>query len=291
LMFWPDSDQASARAALRRTLSTMRSALGEELVDFGRELIGLNQGKHLWCDVQAFQEALAECRNHGHPENVPCQRCLAPLSSAVDYYEGDFMSGFSLRDSTGFDDWQFFESDRLRRELGSALERLARILLEKGDYTSAIEQSRRWLSLDMLNEAAHRSLILLYAHNDQRNAALRQYRECVRILDQELGVAPLEETTRLYESVKENQFEIQKANEQPPALNLQSIPGLAKQESIGKSGPVTSSSAMTLPLVGRSSELGALIQFYETCAENGRAAVLTGEAGVGKTRLADEFIT
>ena len=38
----------------------------------------------------------------------------------------------------------------------------------------------------------------------QRAAGLRQYRECVRVLEQELGVAPLDETTQLYAALKEN---------------------------------------------------------------------------------------
>ena len=46
----------------------------------------------------------------------------------------------------------------------------------------------------------------LYAWAGQRNAALHQYRECVRILEQELGVAPLAETTELYEAIKGNRL-------------------------------------------------------------------------------------
>ena len=117
------------------------------------------------------------------------------------------MSGFSLRDSAAFDDWQFFEADRLRRELARVLEHLAAIAGDRSDFESALEHARRWLALDMLNEAAHRDADPALRQSGQRNAALRQYRECVRILDQELGVPPLNETTQLYEAVKENRFE------------------------------------------------------------------------------------
>jgi DNA-binding SARP family transcriptional activator len=100
------------------------------------------------------------------------------------------MAGFSLRDSAGFDDWQFFETDRLRRELATVLERLVASQAAQGDFSTALDNARRWLSLDSLNETAHQALIALYAQSDQRNASVRQYRECVRILDQELGVPP-----------------------------------------------------------------------------------------------------
>ena len=208
-LLWPESDQTSARAALRRTLSPLRSALNSDIIDFGRELIAIHPGGDLWCDVIDFQAQLAECRNHGHPEDHTCPRCLNPLQEAVILYQDDFMAGFGLRDSAGFDDWQFFETDRLRRELAAALERLIANQEAQGDFQAALDNARRWLSLDPLNETAHRALIALYAQSDQRNAALRQYRECVRILDQELGVPPLEETTRLYETVKENRLEKQ----------------------------------------------------------------------------------
>ena len=45
------------------------------------------------------------------------------------FTEDDFLSGFSLRDSLNFDDWQFFQAEGLRREWGAALERLVGCLL------------------------------------------------------------------------------------------------------------------------------------------------------------------
>src|SRR5258708_10781799 len=59
--------------------------------------------------------------------------------------------------------------------------------------------------LDRLHEAAHRLLMQLYVWSGQRGAALHQYRECVEVLERELGVAPLEATTRLYQAIKERQ--------------------------------------------------------------------------------------
>src|SRR5207248_2977441 len=69
----------------------------------------------------------------------------------------------------------------------------------------AIPYARRWLALDRLHEPAHRQLMQLYTWVGQRAAALHQYRECVQVLEQELGVAPLEATTQLYQAIKENQ--------------------------------------------------------------------------------------
>ena len=109
-------------------------------------------------------------------------------------FSGDFLEGFSLRDSPEFDDWQIGEADTLNRELGSALRRLVELLAAGGEYERAVPHARRWLEVDPLHEPAHRELIRLYAWSGDRAAALEQYRHCVRTLSQELGVAPLDET-------------------------------------------------------------------------------------------------
>ncbi len=116
------------------------------------------------------------------------------------------MAGFSLRDSANFDDWQFFQADSLRSELAKALEQLAHCHTIQNNFEAAITYARRWLALDRLHEPAHRYLMQLYAWAGQRAAAIRQYRECVQVLEQELGVSPLESTTQLYQLIKENQI-------------------------------------------------------------------------------------
>ena len=93
------------------------------------------------------------------------------------------------------------QSEQLRRELSSVLERLVRVHDSSGHYAGALKYARRWLSQDPLEEAAQRALIRLYALNGQQASAIRQYRECLRILKNELNVEPEEETTVLYEAV------------------------------------------------------------------------------------------
>ena len=105
-LFWADYDQSSARAALRRTLSVLNKALSEDTLEITRERLGLAQGADLWFDVDEFQRLLKERETHGHPQRETCPRCLNCLKQAVQLYRGDFMAGFTLRDSPEFDDWQ-----------------------------------------------------------------------------------------------------------------------------------------------------------------------------------------
>jgi DNA-binding SARP family transcriptional activator len=217
-LLWPEYNQGRARAALRRTLSSLGKAREEGWLLADRESVDLAHDA-IWVDVVRFEDLLAACKLHGHPESEVCAECLPLLTEAVEQYRDDFMAGFGLRDSVAFDDWQFFQSESLRRELAGGLERLARGRGALGEWEAAVAHARRWLSLDVLHEPAHRMLMTLYAYSDQRAAALRQYRECVRILDQELGVAPLEETTLLYRAIQENDLPPQPTlSERGPAV-------------------------------------------------------------------------
>ncbi len=280
-LLWPEYNQTRARAALRRTLSSLGNARAEGWLEADRETVGLNWGD-IWVDVDRFEALLAGCKTHGHPGGEVCPDCLPPLSEAVELYRDDFMAGFGLRDSAAFDDWQFFQSESLRRELAGALERLARGLAARGEWGPAVAHARRWLALDVLHEPAHRLLMQLYAWSDQRAAALRQYRECVRTLDKELGVAPLEETTLLYRAIQEND---------PPPPPVLSEPRAPQEAQIPP--PMEASTTARPPdnpLVGRAPEWEILLRSYEAVGEGGHLTVLEGEAGIGKTRLAEEFV-
>jgi DNA-binding SARP family transcriptional activator len=275
-LLWPDYDQSRARGALRRTLSTLNKALGEGILKISRETVGVAPEAHFWLDITGFHRLLAGCDAHAPTPSQDCPACLNALSQGVQLYQGDFLAGFSLRDSPQFDDWQFFEGETLRRELGAALEKLSVGYGLHGDYLAAIVYARRWSALDALLEEAHRQLMKLYTWAGQRNAALRQYRECVRILEEELGVSPLEETTHLYRLILENHL-------LPPVERLQ-------PESQPTPSPQGRNQPFLVKMVGRSLEWDRLIDIYAQVKTGGRFALVDGEPGIGKTRLAQEFI-
>jgi DNA-binding SARP family transcriptional activator len=125
-LLWPEYDQERAYANLRRTLWAFNKAAGTAWLDADQEIIGLARDADVWIDVDAFRGGLAECRTHGHAEADVCPSCLEPLARAAALYRGDFLAGFTLRDSPAFDEWQFFEAEGLRSELASVLERLVR---------------------------------------------------------------------------------------------------------------------------------------------------------------------
>src|SRR5262249_15882764 len=124
---------------------------------------------------------------------------------------------------------------------------------------------------------------------DQRAAAIHQYRECVRVLEQELGVAPLEETTQLYEAIKENRAPplpiIHRRH--PTAPNQQPKGEAPARERTPHAAPMSNRPP---PIVGRQAEWTALRNAYASAGSTARLIVIEGEAGIGKTRLAEELL-
>jgi len=200
-MLWPESDQREGRTRLRRTLHRLNETIGDEILDSGPEIIRLNSHADLWLDSAAFRQHVVTAT-----QNLLAPERLARLNAAVEVYSEDFLAGFTLPDSPAFDEWQFFQRESLRQLYGQLLEELVQIYRSQHNWPQAIAYARRWLALDGLHEPAHRMLMRLYAWAGQQVAALRQYQECARILDAELGAAPEDETTALYEAIRTRQL-------------------------------------------------------------------------------------
>jgi len=273
-LLWPDYDQMHAMGALRRTLSSLRKALQGEILEIKRETVGIHPQADWWLDVAEFHRQLNEWQAHGHTRIQVCPRCITGLEGALRLYRDHFMAGFTLRDSKQFDDWEFYQAESLRRELADVLERLVQGFAAHGNYEKAIGIAKRQVALDPLHEPAHRQLMQLYAQSGQYNTALRQYQECERVLENELGVPPLEETTRLYQTIKQRRSD--ETGESPVITPvLQAIP---------------LSPAPRIPLVGREAEIHALQNAYARVTSDGYFQVIEGETGIGKTRLVEDFL-
>lgn len=200
-LLWPDLAQERAHAALRTTLYALSARAVGDWLDKERTTLALNH-ETIWIDVTAFQTLIRQSRVHKHDSNTLCPECADFLNAAVDLYRADFMTGFSITESAEYDEWQTTEREWLRRELSYALRRLAAYYGELGDFEIALAHANRWLALDHLHEPAHQMLMRLYAASGQRAEALRQYRQCVEILDTELATPPEEETNRLYAAIQ-----------------------------------------------------------------------------------------
>lgn len=114
-LFWPESDRERAQNVFRYTLSLLRRALRGQWLEANREAVGLDGSQREGVDVLRFRSLLARYRTHGHGTHETCPECLPPLREAVEFYEGDFLAGFTLPDSVEFDMWQSLEAEALRQ--------------------------------------------------------------------------------------------------------------------------------------------------------------------------------
>ncbi len=180
-LLWPDADQISARARLRRTLYKVRSAFGADIIEADRESLRFSASVTISLDARSFEAA---CNSND-------------FGDAVRLYRDDYLSGFALDDSVEFDDWAFYRREALRSRLINALERLVEQKLDQGNCRDAVTAATRLVGLDPLSESAQRHLIKAQLLSGDRAAAERQYASCASLLRDELDVEPAPETTQL----------------------------------------------------------------------------------------------
>jgi DNA-binding SARP family transcriptional activator/tetratricopeptide (TPR) repeat protein len=281
-MLWPDSEPERARGALRRTLSVLTSGLGPGRLVADRAGVELADGA--WTDVARADELEAAVAAHAH-DGDGCSDCRTDLRELVELHRGPFLDGFHLRDAADFDAWCDAVQERRRRQLVAALDRRSGLDADAGDLDACLDALARWRALDPLNEQVYRRLMLVNARSGDRPAAVRAYRDCVAVLDRELGVAPLESTTRLYQAVLDGQQAGRTAAGRP-----RPEPGAARPVSPTPTAvaalPPGRRPIGELPFVGRSR---GLEDARARLRGAGAVVLVTGEAGIGKTRFVDEL--
>ncbi len=253
-LLWPDSTEPQARTNLRHVLHNLRRALPDpdRFLAVTPRTLQWRADAPYWLDVAAF-EAAAERAERGDAEDT-----LIALQEAVALCTGDLLEGC-------FDEWLLEERERLHQRYLAALERLTSLCAARGDATQAITYAERLLRHDPLREETYRLLMRLHDARGDPARALRVYHACAATLERELGVAPSAATRRAYEALLPSET---------------AAPGVERPA--GRPGRPA--------LVGRAEERAQLAALWRA-TEQGRAhfVLVTGEPGIGKTRLIEEF--
>ena len=196
---------------------------------------------------------------------------LPLLESAAACYRGDFLAGFSLGDAPGFDDWVGIQREVWRRRLGLILDRLSEIQYARGEFSSTAETAALWIGLDALNERAYRRKMRGHFAAGERGHALETYAACRAILAAELRSEPEPDTEALAAQIRGPQA-LSRADALPPR-------------------PDTPVAFLERLFVGRTAERRTLEEHYAFAVQR-KPQVLTlhGELGIGKTRLATEYL-
>jgi DNA-binding SARP family transcriptional activator len=198
-LLWPDYTERAARASLRTALANVRRAIGDRtarppFLHVRRQTVQFNPEGDAWVDVTAFTQLLK-----GQSTPIANRQTFRQLQEAVELYQGDFLTGFSLPDSAAFEEWALLTREQLRRQALTALQHLVEHCEEEDDSQRGLEYAWRQVEMDPLQEAAQRQLMRLLALNGQWDAALAQYEGYRQLLETELGVAPSPETQETFE--------------------------------------------------------------------------------------------
>lgn len=256
--FWADESEETARANLRRHLHDLRHALppspsGPWLLSEG-DAVQWNPVAPCWLDVAEFERFSAA------PDT---------LAAAIPLYTGDLLPEI-------YDDWSFFERERLRDLFFADLERLTARHAAQGDLQAAIGYAGQIRRHDPLREDAARQLMALHYQAGDRGAALQEYRRIAQALHDELDAPPMPETTALYEAI----------------LRGQTLPGAgARPVEVERAwAPPHNLPAQLTSFIGREAEMAALNELLGPAdgRPSCRLFTLTGPGGSGKTRLAIE---
>jgi len=259
-LFWPDTTEAQARNNLRQLLHQLRRAFPpvEHFLSADTHIVHWHPITPFHLDVAEFEEALtlADAATRQHDQHV----LQVALEQADNLYRGELLPGC-------YDEWILPERERLRQRHRQALEQLLGLFEVQGDTLSAIRYAQRLLGLDPLSEELYRHLMRLFALNNDRASALRVYHTCITTLQREMGVDPDPATREAYERLMQ-----QEAQTVQPVVH-QPLPAAAST------------------LIGRAREWEQLHDAWQLATEGGPHFVLvTGEAGVGKSRLTEDFL-
>jgi DNA-binding SARP family transcriptional activator len=266
-LLWPASSESQARTNLRQLLHHLKRALPAESnwLEITHLAVRWRPEATTSIDVMDFQAALSGAAS-ARAENDR-QRELQHLTTAAQIYQDDLLPGL-------YDDWLTPLREEYRKRISEVFERLATLFEEQKEYAGAIPWAERLVSLDPLSESHYQLLIRLHRGNHDRSSAVRAYHQCKRVLRREMGVEPGPATLELFERI---------LKAEPGASgDLASGPPAAK--------PVSHLLQKARALIGRSTQWHQLTLAWESAVKEGpRVAVVSGEPGIGKTKLADEL--
>jgi DNA-binding SARP family transcriptional activator len=259
-LFWPNSVEKQALANFRNLLYQLRHVLpnADDFLQVDAKNLQWRTDSSFSSDVVDLMDLVVGTSRAELAANRIALR--SALERVADLYRGDLLPSC-------YDDWILPERDRFRQMFIEKLMQLADLLEKQRDYDAAIAYVRRLLVCDPMGEGGYRWLMRLYVQSGSRAAALRTYHACVTMLQQEFGADPDPLTRKEYEQL------------------LRAVPSFASPR------PAHVELKATAPLIGRQREslvLAAALQ--AAAAGEPQLVILSGDAGVGKTRLAEEFV-
>lgn len=281
-LFFPDQESSRGRKNLNLLLTRLRQSLSplmahHSLLQTDYHTVQLNWDEtRFWADTIQIETWYHICTHHPHERIDTCQDCFYRLHQIVKLYQGDFLAGFNLGDSTAFEEWQFWQQEHFLNISLTALTLLTENALASGQAVIAEQFARRHIQLSPWQEYPHRQVMQALAQQGKSAAALQQFELCRKILAEQLGASPSAETWAYYQKLLNRSPQVS-----PPFLP-QPIPSPGPFDH-PQTPPMVLPQPGT-PFFGRIEMLKELRQSILNPTH--RLITLTGAGGMGKTRLA-----
>jgi DNA-binding SARP family transcriptional activator/predicted ATPase len=281
-LLWPESEAREGGATLRSTIARLRAAL-EDVPNHShliveRDVLSCDFASDVNLDLDTLGTAFKRCQGstnvddlHGETRRI----LLIQLQAAVDRYRGGFPEGFHISDAPDFEDWARMQREIWHRRMSVVFDCLSQVQFDGGELSSAIDTTTRWIAHEPLNETAHLRIMQVYFTAGDRKAALQAYENYRSMLAKEWRARPAPEISALAERIRT----------QMPA------PGVHIRPERREDGEPRPPALPNIPLTGRAEEYGKLIDLYHAVQDGQtHVVILKGEAGIGKTRLASDFL-
>ena len=269
-MLWRDVNAASARNSFAKALHAARHALEPQRTRGSNTYLLLHDDM-LWLDTE---NVIVDADRFERLATAALERGdLERYEIALAAYSGELLP------ADRYEDWSYGRRDYLAYLHTKLLRGAAETLERMGASQQAVDHLLIALQHDPANEVIHRQLIRIYAEQGMRGEAVRQFHACRDALKHTLDVSPDAQTVALYEDIVADRFQ-------------RRGPTYARISNFGDAGSAPFCRAVSEPpFVGRDASLRLLRDRLELAdAMRGGLILLSGEAGVGKTRLVAEFV-
>lgn len=200
-ILWPDQDEKSASRdfkvalnALNNVLEPYRKARSTPFFTVREgSAYGLNPKAALELDSDLFEKHVQDGLDEVHIEKAVLQ-----LQKGLQLYIGEYLP------ERRFDDWCITERERLLVYFLRGAEKLAQLSVRSKTFDSAIHWCHKILEKDRTWEEAYRLLMFSYYQKNNRPQAIKWYQKCCEVLNEDLGVTPLEPTINMYKMILES---------------------------------------------------------------------------------------
>lgn len=309
-VLWPGSTPDAAATTLRSAINALRNVLEPDrpkrtpssYIHTQAPGYAFRSHPDIWLDVEVFERYLDQAE-----ASAQTQEQQRLLEAALALYHDDYLT------EDPYADWAKAERERLQERFFATLLSVANLYANQGHYAPAMAACRRVLARDEVREGAYQALMRYQAESGDSAAALLTYERCRHVLSEQLGADPSPLTQQLHSRILNGEIETAPvaALTSHTASNLGNQPGSRTGADAAPLRPANGASpepAAPLPLprhsllpamedgpdafVGRQAEIGALhARLTDALSGQGSIALITGEMGIGKSRLAHYLLT